>query len=81
MSMAGSFSAARLAPSGLWESIMSGNLRGDLLVALSAVFYSLHVVRLGEGLQRDSELCVSRDREQVALLVTFFRSSDEILFW
>lgn len=27
---------------------MSGKLRGDLLVALSAVFYSLHVVRLGE---------------------------------
>lgn len=27
---------------------MNGNLRGDLLVACSAVFYSLHVVRLGE---------------------------------
>lgn len=27
---------------------MSGNLRGDLLVACSALFYSLHVVRLGK---------------------------------
>lgn len=45
----GSLSAARLAaPSGLWESITNGNLRGDLLVSCSALFYSLHVVRLGE---------------------------------
>ncbi|CAN0396718.1 unnamed protein product, partial [Ectocarpus sp. 12 AP-2014] len=44
--ISGSLSATRLAPSGLWESVTSGNLRGDLLVACSALFYSLHVVRL-----------------------------------
>eukprot|EP00904_Undaria_pinnatifida_P007480 jgi/Undpi1/3862/HiC_scaffold_16.g07230.m1 len=58
--VAGSFSAARLAPSGIWAGIMSGNFRGDLLVALSAVFYSLHVVRLGVHVSKVDTLSLAR---------------------
>lgn len=35
---------------------MKGNLRGDLLVACSALFYSLHVVRLGKRRDKTFEL-------------------------
>ncbi|CAM9089866.1 unnamed protein product [Scytosiphon promiscuus] len=56
----GLFSAARLAPAGGWERIASGNLRGDLLVACSALFYSLHVVRLGVHVSKVDTLSLAR---------------------
>ncbi|CBN78017.1 conserved unknown protein [Ectocarpus siliculosus] len=58
--ISGSLSATRLAPSGLWESVTSGNLRGDLLVACSALFYSLHVVRLGVHVSKLDTLSLAR---------------------
>eukprot|EP00903_Cladosiphon_okamuranus_P011719 g11021.t1 len=58
--IAGSLSGAWLAPSGAWGGIMNGNLRGDLLVACSALFYSLHVVRLGVHVSKVDTLSLAR---------------------
>eukprot|EP00752_Nemacystus_decipiens_P009160 g8182.t1 len=58
--IAGLLSAAWVAPSGAWEGILRGNLRGDLLVACSALFYSLHVVRLGVHVSKVDTLSLAR---------------------
>ncbi|CAM9994726.1 unnamed protein product [Ascophyllum nodosum] len=58
--IAGSLSAARFSPSGLLETITSKNIRGDLLIALSALFYSLHVVRLGAYVSKVETLSLAR---------------------